>query len=82
MAAASPAAAGSSGGASSRTASSFIIDGRRESFVIEHATSDMICLQAVVHAGAAPLTVEYDSATRSRFVGAQQHRRGQLAHCR
>lgn len=46
----------------------FIMDGSRESFVIEHATSDMICLQATVHDGA-PLMVEYDSKSL-RFVGA------------
>jgi hypothetical protein len=46
----------------------FTMDGSRQSFVIEHATSDMICLQATVHDGS-PLLVEYDSKTL-RFVGA------------
>ena len=46
-----------------------LIDGRRESFVIEHATSDLVYFQAIVRTGAAPLTVEYDSASLA-FVGA------------
>ncbi len=40
-----------------------LIDGARESFVIEHATSDMVYFQAMVHAGAAPLATEYDRQT-------------------
>lgn len=46
-----------------------IIDGSSQSFVIEHAKSDLILLQAVVHDRAAPLSVEYDSRTCA-FVGA------------
>jgi hypothetical protein len=46
-----------------------ILDGRFQSFVIEHATGDMVCLHAGVHAGCAPLTVGYDSATH-RFSSA------------
>ncbi|MDQ8755368.1 HEAT repeat domain-containing protein [Sphingosinicella sp. LHD-64] len=40
-----------------------VIDGRRQSFVIEHATSDMVYFQALVRTGAAPLAAEYDSRT-------------------
>ncbi len=47
----------------------FVLDGRRESFVIEHASSDMICLQAAILAGAGPLAVEYDSKSLA-FAGA------------
>lgn len=46
-----------------------LIDGARQSFVIEHATRDMVYFQAMVRAGAAPLAVEYDSKTLA-FVGA------------
>jgi HEAT repeat protein len=45
------------------------LDGRRETFVIDHASSDLVYLQAVTSAGRAPLTVEYDSDTFG-FVGA------------
>jgi hypothetical protein len=45
------------------------LDGRRQTFVIDHAGSDIVYLQAVTSAGRAPLTVEYDSET-FRFVGA------------
>ena len=45
------------------------LDGRRQSFVIEHASSDMVYLQAQTTVGAAPLMREHDSAT-GRFVGA------------
>lgn len=47
----------------------FLVDGSCESFVVEHATSDIVYLQATIQAGAAPLTVEYDSDTLS-FVNA------------
>jgi len=46
-----------------------LIDGRYQSFVVEHAESDMIYLQAMVRPEAAPLTAEYDSETLA-FVGA------------
>jgi hypothetical protein len=39
----------------------FLVDGSRESFVVEHATGDIVYLQATIQTGAAPLTVEYDS---------------------
>jgi hypothetical protein len=45
------------------------VDGRTESFVIEHATSDLVYLHAITSAGRAPLTVEYDSETHE-YVGA------------
>lgn len=46
-----------------------LVDGRHQSFIIEHATSDMLYFQAMVRPGAAPLAVEYDSDTLA-FVGA------------
>lgn len=45
------------------------IDGRTRTFVIEHAASDLVYLQAITSAGRAPLTVEYDSDTHE-YVGA------------
>ena len=45
------------------------MDGRRESFVIEHADGPIVHVQAVVKAGAAPLSAEYDSRT-CRFIAA------------
>lgn len=45
------------------------LDGRRESFIIDHAVSDIVYLQAVTPAGASPLSVEYDAATRD-YIGA------------
>lgn len=46
-----------------------VIDGRYQSFVIEHADSDMLYFQALVRSGGAPLATEYDSASLS-FVSA------------
>jgi hypothetical protein len=46
-----------------------VIDGRRESFVIEHATSDMVYFQAMVRTGGSPITAEYDRDTL-QFVSA------------
>lgn len=46
-----------------------VMDGRFQSFVIEHATSDLAYLHAIVRAEGAPLAVEYDSRTLE-FVGA------------
>lgn len=46
-----------------------VIDGRNQSFVIEHATSDIVYFQALVQPGAAPLAAEYDSKTLA-FIGA------------
>jgi hypothetical protein len=45
------------------------LDGRRQTFVIDHASGDLVYLQAVTTVGRAPLTVEYDSDTLE-FVGA------------
>lgn len=47
----------------------FLVDGSFQSFVVEHATSDIVYLQATIQTGAAPLTVEYDSDTLN-FVNA------------
>lgn len=41
----------------------FVVDGRYQSFVIEHSTSDIVFFQAVARAGCAPVAVEYDSDT-------------------
>jgi len=46
-----------------------LVDGSYQSFIIDHASSDIVYLQAMVRAGAAPLTAEYDSETRG-FIGA------------
>jgi hypothetical protein len=46
-----------------------VIDGRHQSFIIDHATSDMIFFQALVRVDAAPVAVEYDSRTLA-FIGA------------
>ena len=46
-----------------------VIDGRYQSFVIEHADSDMLYFQALVRSGGAPLATEYDSASLS-FINA------------
>ncbi len=45
-----------------------IIDGRRQSFVIEHAAANFVLVQANVKTGQAPVSVEYDAASR-RFIG-------------
>lgn len=52
-----------------RDGESWVMDGRRQSFLIDHATSDMIFLQAQVKADAAPLAVAYDVDT-GIFAGA------------
>jgi HEAT repeats len=46
-----------------------LIDGRYQSFHIEHAAGDMLYFQAMVRPGAAPLAAEYDSKTLA-FIGA------------
>ena len=46
-----------------------VIDGRRQSFVIEHAETNILFFQAVARAGCAPVGVEYDSDSL-RFIGA------------
>jgi len=45
-----------------------IVDGRHQSFVIEHAASNLVILQATVKPDRAPLSVEYDAATGA-YVG-------------
>ncbi len=42
-----------------------VIDGRYQSFIIEHAESDMLYFQALVRSGGAPLATEYDSQSLS-----------------
>ena len=46
-----------------------VVDGRHQSFVIEHAEGDILFFQAVARAGCAPVGVEYDSDTL-QFIGA------------
>lgn len=46
-----------------------IVDGRHQSFVFEHASSDLVYFHALVRAEAAPVSVEYDSGTHA-FLGA------------
>ena len=46
-----------------------LIDGRHQSFVIEHASNDIVFFQAVARAGYAPVGVEYDSDSLA-FLGA------------
>ena len=46
-----------------------VVDGRRQSLVIEHLTSDMLCLQATVQIKGAPLAIDYDSSSL-RYLGA------------
>jgi hypothetical protein len=45
-----------------------IVDGRRQSYVIEHADGNLLVLQAEITLDQAPLSVEYDSATHE-YVG-------------
>jgi len=45
-----------------------VVDGRRESFIIEHAVANLVILQATVKPDRAPLSVEYDYRTRA-YVG-------------
>ena len=40
-----------------------VIDGRRQSYVIEHARTNLVVLQASIRAGQAPVSVEYDAAS-------------------
>jgi hypothetical protein len=42
-----------------------LIDGRYQSFIIEHAARDMVYFQALIRPGQAPLATEYDSKTLS-----------------
>ena len=45
------------------------LDGRRQTFVIDHAVSDIVYLHATTQVDAAPLSVQYDSDSLE-FVGA------------
>ena len=45
------------------------LDGRRQTFVIDHAVGHLVYLQAITAAGRAPLTVEYDQGSLA-FAGA------------
>lgn len=45
-----------------------VVDGRCESFVIEHAEANLMLLQATIKTDQAPLSVEYDSRTHE-YVG-------------
>jgi hypothetical protein len=45
-----------------------VVDGRHQSYVIEHAASNVVVLQASVKRDRAPLAVEYDSVTHE-FIG-------------
>jgi len=45
-----------------------VVDGRRQSYIIEQASANFTVLQANVKTGQAPVSVEYDSGTR-RFIG-------------
>jgi len=47
----------------------FVVDGRHQSFVIEHAFSDIVFFQAVARAGCAMVGVEYDSESH-QCIGA------------
>ena len=46
-----------------------LLDGRRQSFVVEHAERDLVYFQAIVREGGAPVTAEYDRDTLA-FVSA------------
>lgn len=43
-----------------KDADEIVVDGRHQSFVIEHAARDMVYFQAMVRQGGAPITAEYD----------------------
>jgi hypothetical protein len=45
-----------------------VVDGRQQSFVIEHACSNLVVLQASVKVDRAPVSAEFDSATGA-YVG-------------
>jgi hypothetical protein len=46
-----------------------VLDGRHQSFVVEHATSDIVYFHAMVRTEAAPLATEYDAGSLA-FAGA------------
>lgn len=45
-----------------------VLDGRYQSFIIDHASSNLFILQATVKHGRAPIMVEYDSETHA-YIG-------------
>lgn len=45
-----------------------VIDGRRQSYIVEHAEGNLMILQAEIALDPAPLSVEYDSASHN-YVG-------------
>lgn len=45
-----------------------VVDGRRQSYIIDRAAANFIVLQANIKTGQAPVSVEYDASTR-RFLG-------------
>jgi len=45
-----------------------VIDGRRQSYVIEHARSNLVVLQANLRTGQAPVAAEYDAASGA-YIG-------------
>ena len=55
-----------------------VVDGRHQSFVIEHARANLVVLQATVKPDRAPLAVEYDSESL-RLCRLQRRRRQRLA---
>lgn len=52
-----------------RDGDEIVIDGRYQSFIIEHATADIVYFQAVARGECAPVCAEYD-ADSGAFVGA------------
>ncbi|HEX8449236.1 MAG TPA: hypothetical protein VF652_06555 [Allosphingosinicella sp.] len=52
-----------------RDGESILLDGRRESFVIEHATSTLVYVQALTRLEAGPIAAQYDSKSLT-FAGA------------
>ena len=63
------------GGAQPADGDILTIDGRYQGYVIEHARSNLLVLQAEINADAAPVSVEYDSATLS-YIGCSATRDG------
>jgi HEAT repeat protein len=56
------------GGRQLRDGELLVVDGRHQSYVIEHAAGDLVAVQASVKRDRAPLSVEYDAVTHA-FVG-------------
>ncbi len=45
-----------------------VVDGRSQSYIVDHASANFLLLQAAIKTGQAPLGVEYDAAT-GRYLG-------------